>query len=115
MFVLSSLTEGVPLTVLEAMSCGLPVVATRVGGTPEAVADGATGVLVPPGDPERLAEALLELGRDGARARKRWGSRGSAARWCDTSTFPRTIGGLSVTRVSTAKFSLSREARRAAA
>lgn len=59
-FVLASDREGLPLGVLEAMACGVPQVATAVGGTPEAVTD-ATGVLVPPGDPERLAEAIVSL------------------------------------------------------
>ena len=63
MFVLPSLTEGVPLTVLEAMACGLPVVATRVGGTPEAVADELTGLLVPAREPAQLANALLRVYR----------------------------------------------------
>jgi glycosyltransferase involved in cell wall biosynthesis len=64
LFVLPSLTEGLPLTVLEAMSSGLPAVATRVGGTPEAVEEGVTGLLVPTRDPARLAEALLRLNSD---------------------------------------------------
>jgi glycosyltransferase involved in cell wall biosynthesis len=70
MFVLSSLTEGVPLTVLEAMACGLPVVATRVGGTGEAVAEGATGLLVDPGRPQQLADALMQVFDDPERARQ---------------------------------------------
>jgi glycosyltransferase involved in cell wall biosynthesis len=64
LFVLSSLTEGVSLTLLEAMACGLAVVATRVGGNPEVVAGGETGLLVPPGDPAALASALLRLRRN---------------------------------------------------
>lgn len=60
-FVLASDTEGVPAAVLEAAWAGLPVVATRVGGVPEAVLDGETGRLVPPGDDEALAAALSEL------------------------------------------------------
>jgi glycosyltransferase involved in cell wall biosynthesis len=60
-FVLSSLTEGVSLTILEAMSAGLPVVATRVGGNPEVVMDEETGFLVPPANPEALAVAMVKL------------------------------------------------------
>jgi len=61
---LPSLDEGLPLAVLEAMACARPVVATPVGGVPEAVVDGETGILVPPDDPEALAAALLRLLRD---------------------------------------------------
>lgn len=69
LLVLSSVSEGVSLTLLEAMARGLPVVATRVGGTPEVVADGATGLLVPPRDASALAEALLQLHGDVDRCR----------------------------------------------
>lgn len=60
-FALSSFTEALPNVVLEAMAAGLPVVATRVGGLPEAVLPGQTGLLVPPGNPAALARALAEL------------------------------------------------------
>lgn len=63
LFVLSSLSEGVSLTLLEAMACGLPIVATRVGGNPEVVVDGITGLLVPAAQPPALAEALLRIWR----------------------------------------------------
>ncbi len=64
LFVQPSLHEGLPNTVLEAMATDLPVVATAVGGTPEAVVDGVTGLLVPPRDPAALAEAITTLLRD---------------------------------------------------
>jgi N-acetyl-alpha-D-glucosaminyl L-malate synthase BshA len=59
--VLCSETESAPLTLLEGMSCGLPVVATSVGGIPEIVDDGVNGFLVPPKHPEAIAEKILEL------------------------------------------------------
>lgn len=61
LFVLSSLSEGMPLTVLEAMAASLPVVATRVGSLPELVEEGRTGFLVAPRDPLALAERILRL------------------------------------------------------
>jgi glycosyltransferase involved in cell wall biosynthesis len=68
--VLPSWTEGLPMTLLEAMARRRAVVATPVGGTPEVVADGETGVLVPPRDPERLADALRTLLADPERRRQ---------------------------------------------
>ena len=67
--------EGVPNSMLEAMSTGLPVVATRHGGIPEAVDEGASGYLVPERDPAALAAALLKLAGDPAR----YAAMGSAA------------------------------------
>lgn len=68
-YVLSSRYEGLPLAALEAMAAALPVVATPVGGVPEAVLDGVTGMLVPPEDPDALAGAILALLRQPDRAR----------------------------------------------
>lgn len=63
-FVSSSQTEGISLTLLEAMAVGLPVVTTRVGGNPEIVVEGKTGRLVPPNSPEGLALAMRDLLKD---------------------------------------------------
>lgn len=76
--VLPSREEGMPVAAIEAMMRGRPVAGTRVGGTPEVVRDGVTGVLVPPEDPEALAGALGALLADPAR-RVALGERAAAA------------------------------------
>jgi glycosyltransferase involved in cell wall biosynthesis len=63
-FVLPSLWEGLPLSMVLAMSAGVPVIATRVAGIPEVVEDGRTGLLVPPSDPVSLGAALTRLFED---------------------------------------------------
>jgi len=63
-FCMPSLSEGLCTSVLEALALGKPVVASAVGGLPEMVHDGETGLLVPPGDAKTLAEALVRLLRD---------------------------------------------------
>jgi starch synthase len=67
-FVCPSLYEPLGIVNLEAMACGTAVVASQVGGIPEVVADGQTGLLVPPDDPAALADAINILVRDPARA-----------------------------------------------
>lgn len=68
-FVLPSLGEGISNTILEAMASGLPVIATRVGGNPELVVEGRTGQLVPAGDVEAMACALVGYATDPGLAR----------------------------------------------
>ena len=63
-FVLSSDWEGLPITVLEAMASGVPCVATAVGGVPEVLTDGVSGLTVEPGDPGALADGIRTLTRD---------------------------------------------------
>jgi glycosyltransferase involved in cell wall biosynthesis len=76
--VLCSTTEAFPNSVLEAMAASRPVVATDVGGTPDAVREGATGLLVPPSDPSRLAGAIERLYNEPA-TRDKLGRAGCAA------------------------------------
>ncbi|AGB21348.1 glycosyltransferase [Mycobacterium sp. JS623] len=78
--VMASRSEGMPRTILEAFARGVPVIAPRVGGIPEAVRDGETGLLVTPDDPAALADALLRLIGDPA-LRQALGARGRA--WVD--------------------------------
>ena len=59
--VVSSTSEGCSVAILEAMACGRPVIATRVGGTPEIVDQGRTGIIVEPRRPEEIAAAVMEL------------------------------------------------------
>lgn len=73
--VLTSANEGLPVSVIEAMASGKPVVATRVGGVPDLVEDGVTGLLVPPENPAAVAEAIGALLAD-ARRRQTFGQAG---------------------------------------
>lgn len=63
-FVISSISEGIPVVLMEAMSSELPVIATRITGIPELVENGVDGILVEPGNPIALAEKMVELARN---------------------------------------------------
>ncbi len=75
LFVMSSVTEGLGSTLLDAMAMGLAIAGTRAGGIPEAVEEGVTGLLVPPGNSEALSEAIVRLLGDDA-TRERMGKAG---------------------------------------
>jgi len=60
-FVLPSLKEGFGIAILEAMACGLPVIGTNVGGIPDIIKDGKSGILVEPKDPEAIAKAIVKI------------------------------------------------------
>ncbi|HMA05457.1 MAG TPA: glycosyltransferase family 4 protein [Methanomicrobiales archaeon] len=86
-FVSTATSDGTPVSVLEAMSTGLPCIATRVGGVPEWIEDGENGMLIPPRDPAALTRAILSLASDpalrdrlGARARETVRARGDWGR-----------------------------------
>ncbi|MBU6391594.1 MAG: glycosyltransferase family 4 protein [Planctomycetota bacterium] len=70
LFVLPSINEGFGVVLLEAMAMKCPIVATNVGGIPEVVLDGETGILVPPKDPEQLAGTIIKLIKDSTLARQ---------------------------------------------
>lgn len=77
LFVLNSRSEGMSNTILEAMSCGLPVVATNVGANSELVIEGQSGLLIPSDNPQVLAEAIVKL-VDNQSLRRRMGEQGRA-------------------------------------
>jgi glycosyltransferase involved in cell wall biosynthesis len=66
LFITTSVSDGTPVSILEAMASGLPCIATRVGGIPEWVEDGSTGILIRPRDPDAVAEAILKLAKNPA-------------------------------------------------
>jgi len=76
-FVMSSITEGLGTSLLDAMACGRPIVATTAGGMPEVVQDGKTGILVAPRNDRALADAIVKLLKDPA-LRERMGTAGLA-------------------------------------
>jgi glycosyltransferase involved in cell wall biosynthesis len=89
-FVLPSLSEGLPLALLEAMMAGRPIIATAVGEVPAVLSNGRAGVLVPPGDAEALANALAGVLSDPALAHRLGGA--AARRAAEEYTFEKMMG-----------------------
>ena len=93
-FVLASLYEGLPVALMEASSVGLPIVATAVGGVPQMLEDEIDALLVPPGDPGALVEAMTRLAKDPA-LRERLGRRARLrSSMFDIGEANRTVGGI---------------------
>jgi glycosyltransferase involved in cell wall biosynthesis len=111
-FVMASRWEGNPLTVMEAMASGVPVVGTAVGGVPDLVESGEHGTLVPPGEPAALGRAMELLCLNPATRR----SMGAAARERAQRQFtlPRMVGAYDALYRTALARSLSRETRAAA-
>jgi glycosyltransferase involved in cell wall biosynthesis len=89
LYVLASDHEGLPVTVMEALTAGVPVVATAVGGLPEVVATGENGILVAPGDPLALADAVERALRPDEHARLAAGAAASGDRFSDAPAIAR--------------------------
>lgn len=73
--VLPSYAEGLPMAILEAMACGLPIISTKVGAIPEVITDGVEGYLIEPGDVQALADRIVRLGQN-EQLRKQMGQAG---------------------------------------
>jgi len=96
----SVIPDALSRVILEAMAAGRPVIGTRVGGTPELIVDGETGLLVERGAPAALAEAIVALLRDPAR-RARLGAAASArvaARFAGADSVERLVGAYEAAR-----------------
>jgi len=94
MFVLPSLTEGLPMALMESMASGRPAVATRVGAVPKLIQDGYSGLLVEAGRVSELAEAMMKLLRDPEKAREfaKRAQRGIEERFCSETMVDKYIG-----------------------
>ena len=94
-FVLPSYFEALPVGVLEAMACGVPVVATSVGGIPDVIEDRVNGLLVEPGQPDALARAIVTILTDDAlRSRLREAARSDVRKRFSTESVIKDLGTL---------------------